>query len=56
MRVLVSRLLAAIDLRRRRRLDADLDAELALHLDHLTEDHVRRGLPPDAAISAASRR
>jgi len=53
MRVLVSRRLAAIDPRRRRRLDANLDAELARHLDHLTKDHVRRGLSPDA-ISAAS--
>ncbi len=54
-RVLVSRVLAVFRPRRRRRRDADLDAELSLHLDHLTEDHVRRGLSPDAARLAARR-
>ena len=55
MRVLVSRALALVDPRRRRRLDADLDAELALHLDHLTADHIDRGLAPDEARLAARR-
>src|SRR2546430_1180955 len=55
VRALISRLLAVIDPRRRRRLDADLDAELAVHLDHLTEDHIRRGLSRAEAQLAARR-
>ena len=31
------------------RLDADFDDEVAAHLDLLTEEHIRRGLPPDEA-------
>src|SRR3954452_10875796 len=31
---------------RRRRLDDEFDAEVAAHLDLLTEDHVRRGMSP----------
>src|SRR5580765_626146 len=34
---------------RSRRLDADFDAEMAAHLDLLTDDHIRRGLPPGEA-------
>lgn len=33
----------------RRRDTADFDAEVALHVDMLTEDHIRRGLPPGEA-------
>src|SRR5262249_10225048 len=35
------------------RLDADFDREIASHLDALTEEHIRRGLPPDEARRAA---
>ena len=35
------------------RLDADFDAELQTHLAMLTDDHVRRGMTPDAAARAA---
>jgi putative ABC transport system permease protein len=40
---------------RRGRVDADLDAELQSHVDHLTDEHVRRGLDRDAARQAALR-
>ena len=36
-----------------RRLDREFDAELSSHLDMLTEDNRRRGLPPDEARRAA---
>ena len=32
-----------------RRLDEDFQSELAAHLDMLTEENIRRGLPPDEA-------
>jgi putative ABC transport system permease protein len=32
-----------------RRLDEELDREVAAHLDLLTDEHIRRGLPPDEA-------
>ena len=32
-----------------RRQDEEFDLEMAAHLDLLTEDHIRRGLPPDEA-------
>ena len=32
-----------------RRLDEEFDRELAAHLDLLTDEHIRRGLPPDEA-------
>jgi putative ABC transport system permease protein len=38
---------------RRRQLDDDLDQELQLHLDLLTEEHLRRGLSPEEARRAA---
>jgi predicted permease len=38
---------------RRRALDADLDAELAAHLEMAIEDHLARGLPPNEARRAA---
>ncbi|HEX6976175.1 MAG TPA: permease prefix domain 1-containing protein, partial [Vicinamibacterales bacterium] len=34
---------------RRNRLEEDLDKELRFHVDMLTEQHVRAGLPPDEA-------
>src|SRR5581483_5867772 len=37
----------------RERLDADFGAELDAHLDMLADEHVRRGLTPDAARRAA---
>jgi predicted permease len=36
-----------------RRLDEDFDREVSAHLAMLTEEHVRRGLAPDAARRAA---
>jgi hypothetical protein len=44
-----------IDLFRRRRLDADLDAQLAHHLDALEAEFRAQGLPPDDARGAARR-
>jgi putative ABC transport system permease protein len=37
----------------RRRMDEEFDRELAAHLAMLTEDNVRRGMPPDDARRAA---
>ncbi|GMV22595.1 MAG: hypothetical protein AMXMBFR57_25440 [Acidimicrobiia bacterium] len=37
------------------RVEADMAAELESHLDHLTDEYVRRGLAPDAARQAAQR-
>jgi predicted permease len=51
-RVLAARLSEWI---RQRRIDADTDAELQAHLDHLADDYVRRGLSPDEARRAARR-
>src|SRR4030095_12667423 len=44
-----------IDLFRRRRLDADLDAQLAYHLDALETELRAKGLAPDEARAAARR-
>jgi len=44
-----------IDLFRRRRLDADLDAQLAYHLDALEAEFRAQGLAPDEARAAARR-
>ena len=44
-----------IDVFRRRRLDADLDAQLAYHLDGLEADSRAQGLAPDEARAAARR-
>src|SRR6478735_2419383 len=44
--ILVSRVHGLL---RSRRLDADFDAEMTAHLDLLTDDHIRRGLPPAEA-------
>jgi predicted permease len=38
---------------RRDRVDADTDAEIQAHVDHLTDEFVRRGLDRDAARRAA---
>ena len=40
---------------RRGRIERDLDDELQSHLDHLTDEHVRRGLDRDDARRAALR-
>src|SRR3989442_5877245 len=40
---------------RKRKLDADLDAELRAHLDALTEANIRRGMSPEEARFAARR-
>ena len=37
----------------RERMEQDLDRELSFHLDMLTEQQVRRGIPPDEARRAA---
>ena len=39
---------------RRARYERELDRELAFHLDMLTEQHVRAGMPPDEARRAAA--
>jgi predicted permease len=44
-----------VDLFRRRRLDADLDAQLAYHVDALEAEFRGRGLPPEDARAAARR-
>ncbi len=44
-----------IDVFRRRRLDADLDAQLAHHLEALEAEYRARGLAPDEARAAARR-
>jgi len=48
--VLLSRLRALLS---SRALDADFDAELATHIDLMTDDNVRLGMPPDEARRAA---
>src|SRR5438034_10267696 len=48
----ITRLLAAV---RRGRRDAELDEELAFHLEELTRGFERRGLGPAAARAAAAR-
>jgi putative ABC transport system permease protein len=40
---------------RRRAVERDLDEELQFHLEMQTQEHVRRGLSPEAAREAASR-
>ncbi len=40
---------------RKRKLDAELDAELRAHLDALTEANIRRGMSPEEARLAARR-
>ncbi len=52
LRVLLSRLLEPI-LRRRR--ERELSEEIEAHLELLAEEHLRRGLAPEAARSAARR-
>src|SRR5262249_2918423 len=49
--VAVSRVRALFD---RRRLDDDFEAEVAAHLAMLTDENVRRRMPPDAAGGAAA--
>src|SRR5215831_14183428 len=34
---------------RRRKLEHEIDAELRDHLEHLTEQHMAQGMPPDQA-------
>jgi predicted permease len=53
LRILLVRLLALL---RSRRLDRDLDDEIASHLAEATEDYVRQGLSPEEARWAAQRR
>jgi macrolide transport system ATP-binding/permease protein len=48
--VLLSRLCA---LARSARLDDELDAEMAAHIEMLAEEHIRRGMPRDEARRAA---
>src|SRR3984893_4307066 len=52
MRMFLSRLFVHF---RKRRLNADLDAELASHLQLLTEENVRGGLTAEEARRAARR-
>jgi predicted permease len=52
LRVLASRLVALCF---RRRLDGELSDEIQAHLDALTDDHMRRGLPLVQARAAARR-
>ena len=52
IRVMLSRIGALFS---RRRRDARLEAEIAAHLDLLTDDYLRRGLTPAAARAAARR-
>ncbi|MGA8741400.1 MAG: ABC transporter permease [Terracidiphilus sp.] len=40
-------------MRHRRRLESDMEAELQLHLEHLTDDLIRAGLPPAEAARRA---
>jgi len=44
-----------VDLGRARDVDAELTDEVQSHIDHLTDEYVRRGLPRDAARRAALR-
>ena len=44
-----------VDLFRRRRLDADLDAQLAHHVEALEAEGRAQGLSPDEARAAARR-
>jgi hypothetical protein len=50
LRLMVSRW---IGLFRRRALDADLDRELSVHLEALTEESIRRGMRREEAAHAA---
>jgi predicted permease len=52
LRIIASRLAAFY---RRRALDADLDAELSVHIDALTEENMRRGMNAQEACQAARR-
>jgi predicted permease len=52
LRVMVSRLTGLF---RRRALDAELDRELSVHLEALTEENIRRGMNEQAARHAARR-
>src|SRR5689334_14263027 len=52
MRVFVARLLALLH---RRRLDDDLENEMASHLDFAIADNLSRGMTLDAARAAAAR-
>jgi len=52
VRVFFARLLEWL---RPRRVDDDMNAELASHLDHLTDEYVRRGMTRDNARAAARR-
>jgi predicted permease len=52
LRVLLSRCAALF---RRRRLDEDLDAELAAHVDLATEENIQRGMPAQEARTRALR-
>ncbi len=52
LRVLAARLKALLN---RAHSDADLDEDIQAHLDLLTQEHLERGLTPDAARAAARR-
>ena len=52
LQVIVSRLTGLF---RRRALDAELDRELSVHLEALTEENIRRGMHEQAARHAARR-
>ena len=52
LRVFFARL---VEWLRPRRVDDDMTAELASHLDHLTDEYVRRGMTRDDARAAARR-
>lgn len=45
-----------VSLVRRERLEREIGRELQFHIDMLTEQHVRAGLPPDEARRLAFRR
>ena len=44
-----------LDMFRRRRLDADLESQLAYHVDALEAEFLAKGLAPDDASAAARR-
>jgi hypothetical protein len=52
IRILLSRCAALIHLRK---LDADLDEELLTHIELATEENKKRGMPEEAARTAALR-
>jgi hypothetical protein len=52
LRIFLARILEWL---RPRRVDDDMNAELASHLDHLTDEYVRRGMSRDEARAAARR-